>query len=119
VHNLYFHGYWIFKNYSSELPVCKCSLFMLLIVAECGIERYSQVQPIDNETGFKTLYRGNFKVDMWEIAASGSQNFFDVLNQSIPVLGTGVSDKSAGLGTFWFTHKKFRYFVLKVGLESL
>ncbi|ADI63362.1 hypothetical protein Aazo_0984 ['Nostoc azollae' 0708] len=28
--NLYYHGYWIFKNYSSEFPVnvvCSCYLF--------------------------------------------------------------------------------------------
>ena len=57
-------------------------------------------------------------MDRWEIAASGSQNFFDVLNQSIPVLGTGVGDKSAGLGILWFTHKKFRDFVLKLDWKA-
>ncbi len=57
-------------------------------------------------------------MDGWEITASGSQNFFDVLNQSIPVLGTGVGDKSAGLGILWFTHKKFRDFVLRLDWKA-
>ncbi len=30
MHNLYFHGYWIFKSYSPELPVCVVYLYYLL-----------------------------------------------------------------------------------------
>ncbi len=30
MHNLYFHGYWIFKNYSSQLPVSIVYLWYLL-----------------------------------------------------------------------------------------
>jgi hypothetical protein len=34
VHNLYFHGYWIFKNYISELPI---NLVYLCYLFKCGM----------------------------------------------------------------------------------
>jgi len=113
VSNAYCVDQSIFPTVGSANPV-PTGLTLSRKIARSIIERYSQVANVGDEQGFETLYRGNFKADGWEIAASGSQNFFDVQNQSIPVLGAGVGDKNVGLGVLWFTRKKFKNFILKL-----
>jgi hypothetical protein len=113
VSNAYCVDQSIFPTVGSANPV-PTGLTLSRKIARSIIERHTSVQVVSDEQGFETLYRGNFKADGWEIVASGSQNFFDVQNQSIPVLGAGVGDKSAGVGVVWFTRKKFKNFILKL-----
>jgi len=114
VSNAYCVDQSIFPTVGSANPV-PTGLTLSRKIARSIIERYTSTsQDVNTEGGFETLYRGNFKADGWEIAASGSQNFFDVQNQSIPVLGAGVDDKNVGLGVLWFTRKKFKNFILKL-----
>jgi hypothetical protein len=113
VSNAYCVDQSIFPTVGSANPV-PTGLALSRKVARSIIERYTEVANVGNEEGFEILYSGNFKADGWVIAASGSQNFFDVQNQSIPVLGAGVGDKSVGLGVLWFTRKKFKNFILKL-----
>jgi hypothetical protein len=115
VANAYCVDQSIFPTVGSANPV-PTGLTLSRKIARSIIERYTSVQAVSDEQGFETLYSGNFKADGWEIVASDSQNFFDVQNQSIPVLGVGVGDKSEGegLGVLWFTRKKFKNFILKL-----
>ncbi|MBW4448288.1 MAG: DUF1080 domain-containing protein [Spirirestis rafaelensis WJT71-NPBG6] len=113
VSNAYCVDQSIFPTVGSANPV-PTGLTLSRKIARSIIERYTEVANVGEEQGFETLYRGNFKTDGWEIATSGSQNFFDVQNQSIPVLGAGVGDKSVGLGVLWFTRKQFKDFILKL-----
>lgn len=113
VSNAYCVDQSIFPTVGSANPV-PTGLTLSRKIVRSIIERYTS-QEVSSEEGFETLYRGNFKADGWEIAVSGSQNFFDVQNQSIPVLGAGVGDiKNVGLGVLWFTRKKFKNFILKL-----
>lgn len=107
VSNAYCVDQSIFTTVGSANPV-PTGLTLSRKIARSIIERYSQVQTIDDEPGFETLYQGNFKADGWEIAGSGSQNFFDVPNQSGAVLGAGVGNKNVALGVLWFTRKNSR-----------
>ncbi|MFW9261036.1 family 16 glycoside hydrolase [Nostoc sp. CALU 546] len=117
VSNAYCVDQSIFTTVGSANPV-PTGLTLSRKIARSIIERYSQVQTIDDEPGFETLYQGNFKADGWEIAASGSQNFFDVPNQSGAVLGAGVGNKNVALGVLWFTRKKFQNFILKLDWKA-
>ncbi|MDZ8109732.1 MAG: family 16 glycoside hydrolase [Nostoc sp. DedQUE12a] len=117
VHNAYCVDQSIFPTVGSANPV-PTGLTLSRKIARSIIERYSDVQTIDDEPGFETLYRGNFKADGWEIVASGSQNFFDVQNQNSPVLGAGVGNKNVALGVLWFTRKKFKNFILKLDWKA-
>ncbi|MHC0065075.1 family 16 glycoside hydrolase [Nostoc sp. UIC 10890] len=117
VSNAYCVDQSIFTTVGSANPV-PTGLTLSRKIARSIIERYSQVQTIDDEPGFETLYSGNFKADGWEIAASGSQNFFDVPNQSGAVLGAGVGNKNVALGVLWFTRKKFQNFILKLDWKA-
>lgn len=113
VSNAYCVDQSIFPTVGSANPV-PTGLTLSRKIARSIIERYTS-QEVSSEEGFETLYSGNFKADGWKIAVSGSQNFFDVQNQSIPVLGAGVGDiKNVGLGVLWFTRKKFKNFILKL-----
>ncbi|MFB2772796.1 family 16 glycoside hydrolase [Pelatocladus sp. BLCC-F211] len=112
VSNAYCVDQSIFPTVGSANPV-PTGLTLSRKIARSIIERYTS-QDVSSEGGFETLYRGNFKADGWEIVGSGSQNFFDVQNQSVPVLGTGVGNKNVGLGVLWFTQKKFKNFILKL-----
>lgn len=111
VSNAYCVDQSIFPTVGSANPV-PTGLTLSRKIARSIIDRYTSVQAVTDEPGFQNLYSGNFKADGWEIATSGSQNFFDVLGQSIPVLGAGVGDKNVGLGVLWFTRKKFKNFIL-------
>ena len=113
VSNAYCVDQSIFPTVGSANPV-PTGLTLSRKIARSIIERYTSVQAVSDEQGFENLYKGNFKADGWEIAASGSQNFFDVQNQSVPVLGAGVGSKNVGLGVLWFTRKKFKNFILKL-----
>ncbi|MFB2898419.1 family 16 glycoside hydrolase [Aerosakkonemataceae cyanobacterium BLCC-F50] len=113
VSNAYCVDQAIFTTVGSANPV-PTGLALSRKIARSIIERYTEVANVSDEPGFETIYQGNFKADGWEIAASGSQNFFDVQNQSIPVLGAGVADKNVGLGVLWFTRKKYKNFILKL-----
>jgi hypothetical protein len=117
VSNAYCVDQSIFTTVGSANPV-PTGLTLSRKIARSIIERYSQVQTIDDEPGFETLYQGNFKADGWEIAASGSQNFFDVPNQNGAVLGAGVGNKNVALGVLWFTRKKFKNFILKLDWQA-
>jgi hypothetical protein len=113
VSNAYCVDQSIFPTVGSANPV-PTGLTLSRKIARSIIERYTS-QEVSSEEGFETLYNGNFQADGWKIAVSGSQNFFDVQNQSIPVLGAGVGDiKNVGLGVLWFTRKKFKNFILKL-----
>ena len=113
VSNAYCVDQSIFPTVGSANPV-PTGLTLSRKIARSIIERYTS-QDVSSEEGFETLYNGNFQADGWKIAVSGSQNFFDVQNQSIPVLGAGVGDiKNVGLGVLWFTRKKFKNFILKL-----
>jgi hypothetical protein len=51
VHNLCFHGYWIFKNYSSELPV---NVVYLCYLFKCGMwDKYPFIAEIILEAFLK------------------------------------------------------------------
>ena len=114
VSNAYCIDQAIFPTVGSANPV-PTGLALSRKIARSIIERHTEVANISDEPGFETLYQGNFKADGWEIATSGSQNFFDVQNQDTPVLGAGVADKNGGgLGVLWFTRKKFKNFILKL-----
>jgi len=113
VSNAYCVDQSIFPTVGSANPV-PTGLTLSRKIARSIIERYTS-QEVSSEEGFETLYSGNFKADGWKIAESGSKNFFDVQNQSIPVLGAGVGDiDNVGLGVLWFTGKKFKNFILKL-----
>ncbi|MBS3030329.1 MAG: DUF1080 domain-containing protein [Dolichospermum sp. DET50] len=112
VSNAYCVDQSIFPTAGSANPV-PTGLTLSRKIARSIIERYTS-EDISDEPGFQTLYSGNFKADGWEIAASGSQNFFDVLGQNPPVLGTGVDNQNVGLGVIWFKSKKFKNFILKL-----
>ncbi|MBD2777537.1 family 16 glycoside hydrolase [Iningainema tapete] len=116
VSNAYCIDQSIFPTVGSANPV-PTGLALSRKVARAIIDRYRDSE-VKDESGFETLYRGNFKADGWEIVANGSQNFFDVLNQSTPVLGAGVGDKNVGLGVLWFTRKKFKNFILKLDWKA-
>jgi hypothetical protein len=113
VSNAYCVDQSIFPTVGSANPV-PTGLALSRKVARSIVERYTSVQTISDEQGFETLYSGNFKADGWEIVASDSQNFFDVQNQSTPVLSAGVDNKIVGLNILWFTRKKFKNFILKL-----
>lgn len=117
VSNAYCVDQSIFPTVGSANPV-PTGLALSRKIARSIIERYSQVQTIDDEPGFETLYRGNFKADGWQIVASGSQNFFDIQDRNSPVLGAGVDNKNVGLGVLWFTRKKFQNFILKLDWKA-
>ena len=112
VSNAYCVDQSIFPTVGSANPV-PTGLTLSRKIARSIIKRYTS-EDISDEPGFQTLYSGNFNADGWEIAASGSQNFFDVLGQNPPVLGTGVDNKNVGLGVIWFKGKKFKNFILKL-----
>jgi hypothetical protein len=118
VSNAYCVDQSIFPTVGSANPV-PTGLALSRKVARSIIERYTEVPNVNNEEGFETLYRGDFKADGWEFAASGYQNFFDVLNQSVPVLGAGVGDKEVRLGRSLVYSQKIQEFHLEIGLESL
>lgn len=117
ISNAYCVDQSIFPTVGSANPV-PTGLALSRKIARSIIERYTSVDNVSNEQGFEILYRGNFKADGWEIAANGSQNFFDVQNQGFPVLGAGVDNKNVGLGILWFTHKKFKNFILKLDWQA-
>ncbi|BAZ27083.1 hypothetical protein NIES4073_79990 [Kalymmatonema gypsitolerans NIES-4073] len=117
ISNAYCVDQSIFPTVGSANPV-PTGLALSRKVARSIIERYTEVPSVSNEEGFETLYRGDFKADGWEFAASGYQNFFDVQNQSIPVLGAGVDNKNVELGVLWFTRKTFKDFILKLDWKA-
>jgi choline dehydrogenase-like flavoprotein len=117
VSNAYCVDQSIFPTVGSANPV-PTGLTLSRKIARSIIDRYTSVQAVTDESGFQNLYSGNFKADGWEIAASGSQNFFDVLGQNSPVLGAGVDNKNVGLGVLWFTRKKFKNFILKLEWQA-
>jgi hypothetical protein len=117
ISNAYCVDQSIFTTVGSANPV-PTGLTLSRKIARSIIERYTEVPNVNNEQGFETLYRGNFKADGWEIVASGSQNFFDVQNQNSAVLGAGVGNKNVALGVLWFTRKKFQNFILKLDWKA-
>lgn len=117
VSNAYCVDQSIFPTVGSANPV-PTGLTLSRKIARSIIDRYTSVEVVSDEPGFQTLYSGNFKADGWEIVASGSQNFFDVLGQTLPVLGSGVDNKNVGLGVLWFKAKKFKNFILKLEWQS-
>ncbi len=117
ISNAYCVDQSIFTTVGSANPV-PTGLTLSRKIARSIIDRYAEVQTIDDEPGFETLYRGNFKADGWEVVASGSQNFFDVQNQNPAVLGAGVGNNNVALGVLWFTRKKFKNFILKLDWKA-
>ena len=114
VSNAYCVDQSIFPTVGSANPV-PTGLTLSRKIVRSIIERYTSQEVSSEEEGFETLYRGNFKANGWEIAESGSKNFFDVLNQRLPVLGAGVGDiNNVGLGVLLFTRKKYKNFILKL-----
>ncbi|MFH7027604.1 MAG: family 16 glycoside hydrolase [Heteroscytonema crispum UTEX LB 1556] len=116
VSNAYCVDQSIFPTVGSANPV-PTGLTLSRKIARSIIERYTSVKQESND-GFEMLYKGNFKADGWEIAPSGSPNFFDVQTQDAPVLGAGVDSKNVGLGVLWFTRKKFKNFILKLDWKA-
>jgi choline dehydrogenase-like flavoprotein len=87
-------------------------------IAQSIIERYTSVEFLGNEPGFQSLYSGNFGADGWQIAPGGSQNFFDVSDQTYPILGAGVDNKTSSLGVIWYSTSMFQDFILRLDWKA-
>lgn len=103
----------IFPTSGSANPVLT-GLALSRKIVESVIDRYTSAPSQPVESGFSSLYSGNFIADGWKVAAGGSQNFFDVHDPAHPVIGVGVDNNIPSLGMLWYETKKFRDFVLKL-----
>ena len=113
VSNAYCVDQSIFASAGSANPVLT-GIALSRKIAESIVERYTSVEFLANEPGFETLYSGNFDSDGWKIALGGSQNFFDVFDQTHPVLGAGVDNGTPSLGVIWYATRMFKDFILKL-----
>jgi hypothetical protein len=87
-------------------------------IARSIIDRYTSVEFLGDETGFQTLYNGNFITNGWEIVPGGSQHFFDVAGEAYPVLGAGVDNATPSLGMLWYSTGRFRDFILRLDWKA-
>lgn len=103
----------IFPTAGSANPVLT-GITLSRKIAESIIERYRSVEFAGDEAGYETLYRGNLELDGWETIAGGSEHFFNVSDQTHPVIGVGVDNTMPSLGVLWYSRKTFKDFILKL-----
>ena len=113
IRNAYCVDQSIFPTAGSANPVLT-GITLSRRIAESIIDRYSSVEFSGTEAGYEVLYQGDLEQDGWKAVNSGSQHFFDVTDQTHPVIGAGIDNSTPALGVLWYSRKSFRDFILKL-----
>ena len=116
VYNAYCVDQALFTTAGSANPV-PTGLALARKVARSLVNRYQSAKTT-NESGFQTLYKGNFTADGWQYAGGefdGGVPFFNVPGEQ-PILNAGSDNPGfdSVLGVLWYTEKTFSDFILKL-----
>ncbi|MEM8780685.1 MAG: family 16 glycoside hydrolase [Cyanobacteria bacterium P01_G01_bin.49] len=117
VANAYCVDQAIFSTSGSANPV-PTGIALSRKIARSLINRFTSAEFTPSESGFETLYNGDFAADGWEVISGGSGNFFDIPDQLYPVLGAGLGNQTVSLGVLRYTRRTYQDFILKLDWKA-